>query len=1126
MTCLRIAMVAGLGFILLAGARAVLAQSVPDSWPEGTGRWLQGYARSISGEAISYHSAQPDINSALLVRAMDEQSRIEWETEAVPGDWEEPFATFIWAAGMATRKGRHRFELQADGRIVFSFQTASEPSRRPFRWLGENGSELVFVPTRIDQFDELFGYMFCRLPAGFCQKGKPLRLAVVGEPAGSRDWYMTFQSGIEERLEVRAEPVLLRRNGRLVQLMKADIVHLGPATKIRAVIPRSAEVASILQLGYQSLNLSCDPVEEETRIPVEFRVEGRDTVRKEVRLRPVRRWRIHFLPHSHGDIGYSDLQRVVEKKHWAYFEQAIELARSTAGYPPEARFKWNVEILWAVETYLAQASEDKRRQFIEAVKQGDIGLQAFLVNPLTGLCSPEELIRLTDYARSLSARYGLNIDSAMISDIPGSIWSIVPALAMCGVKYYSSGPNYMPFLPDGGDRIGWSAKAWGDRPFYWISPSGREKILFWMTGRGYSWFHGLNAGDLSLAGEQPIFDYLQELEEKDYPYDIVQVRYTIGGDNGPPDPALPDFVRSWNEKHESPQLIISTSSQLFSEFEKRYGDSLPEVKGDFTPYWEDGALSTVRETVRNRDSASRLLQSETLWTMLKPAEFPHARFAEAWRQVVLFDEHTWGAHHSVSEPDHPEVLEQWEYKRAFARDAEAMSRGLLAEILGDPEIGPAIDVYNTTSWTRSGLVVVPAEWSRGQDRVRDQQGRPVPSQRLRSGELAWLASDIPAIGALRFFLDSGVSYKKDPLRIEKRGIANAFFCIEWDEETGTFALFRSTESGGGIQPRHSLGAGLNDYVYVPGRDPGRRQRAGRAKFTLVDAGPLVATLRFESDAPGCSSLIREIRVVAGLDHLEVVNSFDKKKIREKESLHFAFPFEVPDGVLRADVGWGVIEPEKGQLAGSCKDFLCVHNWVDISNATAGLTWITLGSPLVEPGAVTSEIPGRGGVRSWKREVTAGQTLYSYVANNYWHTNYKADQEGDVTLRYAIRPHSGYEAGRAKRFGLEMSQPLIAAPANPSGSVADSLFEVRPDTVIVSSVRPSEDGNALMIRLYNASESAQSAAIVWGSYQASRTYLSSPFEEKGRPVSGTIELPPFGIMTFRAEKLELSSAVEK
>jgi hypothetical protein len=136
----------------------------------------------------------------------------------------------------------------------------------------------------------------------------------------------------------------------------------------------------------------------------------------------------------------------------------------------------------------------------------------------------------------------------------------------------------------------------------------------------------------------------------------------------------------------------------------------------------------------------------------------------------------------------------------------------------------------------------------------------------------------------------------------------------------------------------------------------------------------------------------------------------------------------------------------------------------------------------------------------------------------WLQGYARSISGEAISYHSAQPDiNSALLVRAKRFGLEMSQPLIAAPADPGRSVADSLFEVRPDAVIVSSVRPSKDGKALMIRLYNASDSVQSAALVWRSYQASRTGLSSPFEEKGPPVSGAIELPPFGLVTLRAEK---------
>ena len=144
-----------------------------------------------------------------------------------------------------------------------------------------------------------------------------------------------------------------------------------------------------------------------------------------------------------------------------------------------------------------RASSTRRRRrsaasFAEAVKRGDLELPANLTNILTGLCHPEELARWTDASRRLKRRYGIETSPvAMHTDIPGLAWPTVTALAQAGVRYFSSGPNYMPnLMPDGGDRIGSTLVEHGDRPFWWVSPSGRERLLMWVAGRGYSWFHG------------------------------------------------------------------------------------------------------------------------------------------------------------------------------------------------------------------------------------------------------------------------------------------------------------------------------------------------------------------------------------------------------------------------------------------------------------------------------------------------------------------------------------------------------------------------------------------------------------------------------------------------------------
>ena len=1087
--------------------------------------WLKGYQRTIAGEIIDYHSPFPDANSALLVRATDGKMSIEWETEAVPADFNEPYATFIWMAGLATQKGAHKFFMTVNGKPLFTFNAAKDSSEKSWEFPGKEGTLLSFEATMVDQFQELFGFMYLKLPRSCLKPGQPVRIKVVGEDGKSRDWFMVFQYDLESSLGAVGEQALVRKDGKLFQHVRLDISHIAPPADALISIHTGLKMQVRLQTGYNAVYVPIEAVAQERDVVLSVRIEGRPGQKARVRLKPVQKRELYLLPHSHVDIGFSDLQIVVEKKHWKYYEQAIELAKKTESYPPGARFRWNVEVLWAAETYLRQAKPEQRDAFIDAVKKGWIGLQALLANELTGLCHPEELFHLTDFARDFAKKYGLSVKSAMITDIPSYTWSLIPALAQSGVKYFSSGPNYMPNLPDGGDRIGRALKAWGDRPFYWVSPSGAEKVLFWMTGRGYSWFHGLNIGNISLEKRRPIFDYLRELEDSGYPYSMVQVRYTVGGDNGPPDPDLCDFVKAWNEEYESPKFVIATSQEMFEEFESRYGEKIPALGGDFTPYWEDGAASTALETAMNRASAARLVQAETLWTMIDPENYPTAEFSEAWRFVVLFDEHTWGAADSVSDPDGENAKTQWAYKQALALEAEKRSVTLRNASL--KKLRPAasktltrqvVDIFNTSSWPRTDIVVIPKNLSSSGDLVKDESGKPVPSQRLSSGELAVLVDGVPPFSSKRYTIEKGKPASKGAARVESSGLANDRVSVSVDPKTGALSSYK-WKTHNNIEFVHSTkGSGLNEYLYIPGKDPSKALGTSRVRISVKEPGPLVASLLIESDAPGCKSLRTELRVYDSLDRLDIINLLDKTKVREKESVHFAFPFTIPDGALRIDLGWAFIQPGANQIPGSCKDYFCVQNAVDISNGHFGLTWVSLDAPLVEIGRLTDESVVDKGVRAWRTNLEPSQTIYSYVMNNYWHTNYKADQEGLVTLRYSIRPHRDCEAAEVKKFGLEQSQPLVAAAVEEkSKRLQASLIEVEPSAVVVTSLKPGADKKSWLVRLFNASSRREKVRLRGEIVRESSIYLSNPFEDRLEKIEGPVPILAFGIVTLRMEK---------
>ncbi len=75
----------------------------------------------------------------------------------------------------------------------------------------------------------------------------------------------------------------------------------------------------------------------------------------------IRQWTVYIYPHAHVDIGYTALQETVEKLQVRNIDVGIDLAKKTQHYPAGARFVWNPEATWVVNSYLKHATEEKRK---------------------------------------------------------------------------------------------------------------------------------------------------------------------------------------------------------------------------------------------------------------------------------------------------------------------------------------------------------------------------------------------------------------------------------------------------------------------------------------------------------------------------------------------------------------------------------------------------------------------------------------------------------------------------------------------------------------------------------------------------------------------------------------------
>ena len=185
------------------------------------------------------------------------------------------------------------------------------------------------------------------------------------------------------------------------------------------------------------------PVERSETLPATLALDAQ-TVHAQVQLEPVRKFEVYILMHSHNDIGYTDIQPHIAAKQAHNVLRALELIQKTKDYPEGARFKWNLEVLIPYENFHAIATPEQERQFAAAVRKGSIGIDAMYANLLTGVCRSEELLRQFSFATALGRRYGVKVDSMMISDVPGLTWGVVPALVQNGARYISDGPNANP----------------------------------------------------------------------------------------------------------------------------------------------------------------------------------------------------------------------------------------------------------------------------------------------------------------------------------------------------------------------------------------------------------------------------------------------------------------------------------------------------------------------------------------------------------------------------------------------------------------------------------------------------------------------------------------------------------
>jgi alpha-mannosidase len=751
---------------------------------------------------------------------------------------------------------------------------------------------------------------------------------------------------------------------------------------------------------------------------------------------------------------------------------------------------------WNLQQLLDTRPKAARDEILNLIRTGKMAMPAQYCNLLTGYASLETLYRSLYQSKSFASRYKLPFEYANITDVPTYSGSYPSILASSGVKYWVAASN--------NDRAPiffydhWNEKS----PFWWEGPDGK-KVLFWYS-RHYMQVQTLFALPPKLeAVRESLPVYLQAYSKPSYKPDVALI-YGTQVENTDLFPSTATFAGDWNKSYAYPKLTYATFPDFFHYVEGHFGKDLPTYKGDGGGYWEDGVGSDAYYAAEDRGNQNRALSAEVLSTLTHTIDAnlnpPAGLFADIWRNIILFSEHTWASYNSVSQPDHDETVKQLRVKdnraeRAALEIDDVMNRSLsqLADQIHVP--ANTLVVFNSLNWRRDLPVEVDLlEHPRLTD-LSTHEDIPLQVLGRKQGFLhvRFLAKDLPAVGYRCY----GITYEKqgDPaVQIShEQTIENRFYRIQLDQQSGAVASIYDKQLHRDVVDSGSPYK-FGQYLYVTGGDgdtqminPFPALPPGELHVHPSSAGKIVAvehlswgeSIRLESSDLNTPKIETEILLFNNEKKIQFRYRVHKDYTAAKEAVYFAFPVAVstPAFTYASQQAW--VNPARDLMKGGSLEWFNIQNWMAVHDSNLAVGIVPLDASLASFGDIN-----RG---KWPGEFKPKTgTIFSYAMNNYWHTNYRAGQSGEFVFRYTITSDASLDGASLSRLGIEEMRPAelnyvvgqdkVGNPERPLPPEGTQFLNETGKDVALITWKRAEDGNGTIARLLNISDHATEATL--------------------------------------------------
>lgn len=765
----------------------------------------------------------------------------------------------------------------------------------------------------------------------------------------------------------------------------------------------------------------------------ELKDKKADEMRKEVYMAKIKEiWCMH---HSHLDIGYTHPQPMLMKLQEDYIDQAIEMCEKTENYPEESRFRWTCEATYPVIQWFDSASEQMKEKFIKLVAENRISVAALPMHTTPG-CTGEQLSKALRELADLRNVLQNPVSTAINHDVNGQPWSLTQVLLDSNVNFYMTGIN----IHFGGIPF--------QRPcaFWWKAPDQRKILSY--VGEHYSLFSQFFMTDQAdtTRMHEGICNYVKRLERQNHKWNFAFLTATNPPmyDNNCPDAGLADLIRKYNEEGHEYKVRFATPEMLRDKLLSMGEEMFPVWEGDWTDYWNFGSSSTARETKVNRLAVRALESTDVLECM---TDFRSDRYKAAKKEAelnaLMYEEHTWGASQSVSDPQDYESISQLIHKQEMAYRAADLAGYVLGtqmeKIAKNPfqtDLLEGITVLNPTSITQEIPLKVPTGWMRKERQIGSVRiKRYIPYLQNEQPKAYYANEEKEYFGKI-----SVPPYSVKVLTFEEvrnnskvtengwlvtmmNGIETPFYRIEFYEEDGIkqiyskkfernlfkedgewriFEAVRETiddtnqeKNRRTIFPRDVDLCNQNISMWNHDWKAKRTGSSLKTKWKVEIASEkllLYGTLTMDGTCQA-SQMICFYKDTPSIDFEFKVN---KEAVYEPEAFYLIFP-------LLLQEGWGCVYNTAGQfvkldeeqLGNSCRDYITVENGIALYDDEICYSLSCPDAPLVQVGNFNF------GRENRKIERRKDPFIVAWPLNNYWDTNFAASQRDTMEFRYRM-----------------------------------------------------------------------------------------------------------------------------